>query len=242
MNDFYELKDNLNKIEEKIKVSFENKGLLLLSFVHRSFINENKKIINEHNERLEFLGDVALNLVVSTYLYNKLGLTAEGKLSHIRSNLVDGASCARYYKILELDPHVLLSKGEKEAHRGKTTIFADAFEALIGAIYLDRGFLICSHFIIDHFSKIFEKMCSSPEIDYKGKLQEYSQKKYHTPPEYRVLKEKGPEHQKTFDIVVIIDGKEMGYGSASSKKLAEIKAAENAYNTLNLKSFDGRNG
>ncbi|NGX41353.1 MAG: Ribonuclease 3 [Candidatus Anoxychlamydiales bacterium] len=242
MNDFYELKDNLNKIEEKIKISFENKDLLLLSFVHRSFINENKKIINEHNERLEFLGDAALNLVVSTYLYNKLSSTAEGKLSHIRSNLVDGASCAKYYKILELDSHVLLSKGEKEAKRGKTTIFADAFEALIGAIYLDKGFLVCSNFIIDNFSKIFEKMCSSPEIDYKGKLQEYSQKKHQTPPEYRVVKEKGPEHQKTFDIVVIINDKEIAYGSGSSKKLAEIEAAENAYNTLNLKSFEDNNG
>ncbi|NGX34568.1 MAG: hypothetical protein K1060chlam1_00921, partial [Candidatus Anoxychlamydiales bacterium] len=154
----------------------------------------------------------------------------------------DGVSCAKYYKLLALDEYVLMGKGEKEAIRGKTTIFADAFEALIGAIYLDKGFLICTEFIIDNFSKIFEDMCSFPEVDYKGKLQEYSQKKYLTPPEYRVLKESGPEHQKTFDIVAIINDEKVGYGSASSKKLAEIEAAENAYNALNLKSFEDENG
>lgn len=238
MNEYYTLEGNLHKIEEKIKIFFENKYLLSLSFVHRSFVNENKKVINEHNERLEFLGDGALNLAVSAYLYKKLPSVSEGQLSHIRSRLVDRSSCAKYYKILALDEYVLLSKGEKETMRGKTTIFADAFEALIGAIYLDKGFFIAQNFITDNFSEVFDKMCISPDVDYKGKLQEFCQKKYKKPPEYKVLEEKGPEHQKTFDVVVILDAKEMGFGKASSKKIAEINAAEDAFNNLNLKNFE----
>ncbi|NGX63483.1 MAG: Ribonuclease 3 [Candidatus Anoxychlamydiales bacterium] len=242
MNEYYELKDNLSKIEKIIKISFTNKDLLLLSFVHRSFVNENKKIVLLHNERLEFLGDSALNLIISTYLYKKLSKHTEGELSHIRSRLVDGSSCAKYYEILGLEKYMLLSRGEKEAKRGKIAIYSDAFEALVGAIYLDKGIEICQKFLLDNFSKLFDEMCLSPEIDYKGKLQEFCQKKYQKPPEYKVLKEKGPQHQKIFQVAVFVNDKKMGLGIGPSKKAAEQIAAEDAYNNLNLKNIEDDNG
>ena len=234
MNEYLSLKDNIKEVEKKINLSFEKKNLLLLSFVHRSFYNENKKIVNEHNERLEFLGDAALSLVVSSYLYEKFPTYPEGSLSHIRSRLVDASVCTKYYEILDLNNFVLLGKGEKEEKRGKSTIFSDAFEALIGAIYLDKGFIAVKNFILKNFEDIFDKTALNPEVDYKGALQEYSQKKYQFPPEYKVLKEEGPEHLKKFHVVVIINHKEWGVGYGKSKKQAEQVAAEDAYNNLKL--------
>lgn len=234
MNEYLKLKDSLKEVEEKINLTFENKDLLLLSFVHRSFFNENKKIIKEHNERLEFLGDAALSLVVSTYLYDKFPNYPEGKLSHIRSRLVDATVCANYYKILDLKDFVLLGKGEKDEKRGKASIFSDAFEALIGAIFLDKGYREVKNFILKNFESFFDKTALHPEVDYKGAIQEYSQKKYQTQPEYKVLKEEGPEHLKEFDVVVIINNKKQGFGKGKSKKQAEQIAAEEAYNNLKL--------
>ncbi|OGN59820.1 MAG: ribonuclease III [Chlamydiae bacterium RIFCSPHIGHO2_12_FULL_27_8] len=228
---------NITEIENKLKLTFKNKSLLALSFIHRSYVNEHKKIINEHNERLEFLGDTTLNMIVSEYLYLILQKAQEGKLSHIRSTLVNAPSCAKYYKLLNLDQFVLLGKGEeKTEERGKDTIFSDAFEALIGAIFLDFGFEKTKNFILDNFKDIFYQMIENPEIDYKGKLQEYSQKKYKLTPEYKVIKEEGPEHLKIFHIVVIINNEEVASAQGPSKKDAELQAAEIAYNKLNLKA------
>ncbi len=233
MNELLKLKDNLQEVEKKIKISFENKDLLLLSFVHPSYVNENKKIIEKHNERLEFLGDTILNFVVSEYLYKKLTTSPEGKLSHIRSRLINAHSCAKYYKILGLDKYILLGKGEKILPRGKITIFSDAFEALIGAIYLDKGLDEVRKFILENFENLIEEETIHPEIDYKSKLQEFCQKKYHCPPEYSILSEEGPEHLKIYHVAVFINGEKMGSGKGHSKKQAQQMAAEEAYNKLN---------
>jgi ribonuclease III len=235
MNEFVFLKNNLSNIENKIDVVFNNKDLLLLSFVHSSYVNENKKIINEHNERLEFLGDSILNFIVSDFLYNKLTTSTEGNLSSTRSRLVNAQACAKYYNILSLNDYLLLGKGEKMAQRGKETIFSDAFEALIGAIYLDKGFSFVKEFILKKFQSYFEKVIMHPEMDFKGKLQEYSQKKYQAPPEYKILKEEGPEHLKIFTVAVLINNEEISMGVGMSKKQAEQLAAENACNKLNIK-------
>ncbi|MFA6119300.1 MAG: ribonuclease III [Parachlamydiales bacterium] len=234
MNELSVLKNNLNEIENKINIVFQNKDLLMLSFIHSSYINENKKIITHHNERLEFLGDSALNFIVADYLYEKLSEAAEGKLSLIRSKLVNALSCAKYYHILKLDDYVILGKGEKVALRGKETIFSDAFEALIGAIYLDKGFNLTKEFILKNFQNDFDEAINNPGIDFKGKLQEYSQKKFQQPPEYKILKEEGPEHSKVFTVAVLINNEEMGLGKGFSKKQAELIAAEEAFNKLNL--------
>lgn len=234
MNELYKLKDSLQEVEKKINISFENKDLLILSFVHPSYVNENKKIIEDNNERLEFLGDTILNFIVSEYLYKKLPLEPEGKLSHIRSRLIDAESCAKYYRQLELDKYLLLGKGEKVLPRGKMTIFSDAFEALIGAIYLDKGLDEVRKFILNNFENLFENETINPEMDYKSKIQEFSQKKYHLPPEYKVINEEGPEHLRIFHVAVFINGEKMGYGKGTSKKQAEQMAAEDAYSKINL--------
>jgi len=234
MNDLDHLKENLQEVEKKIQISFEDKDLLLLSFIHRSYVNENKKIINVHNERLEFLGDTILNFIVSEYLYKKLD-SSEGVLSHIRSRLINAASCAKYYKLLGLNEYILLGKGEKILPRGKISIFSDAFEALIGAIYLDKGLEEGRNFILKNFKNLFDSEIIYPEIDYKSKLQEFSQKKYHSPPEYSVLKEEGPEHLKIYHVVVFINGEKKGFGKGSSKKQAEQLAAKEAYNKIDIK-------
>jgi ribonuclease III len=232
MNEFFELQNKIDKIEDLIDISFDNKNLLILSFVHSSFINENKKIVSEHNERLEFLGDSALSLVVSAYLYQKLSKEPEGKLSHIRSRLVDAKSCAKYYEDLKLFEFVLMGKGEKEVKRGKIAIYSDAFEALIGAIYLDKGFLEVQKFLLKNFSQVFDKIATFAEVDYKGALQEYCQKNYQKIPKYKIIEEKGPEHLKTFKVGVFLDEKKLAQGTGSSKKIAEILAAKNAYKKL----------
>jgi ribonuclease-3 len=232
MNDLFKLKENLKEVEKKIGISFKNKELLLLSFIHRSYVNENKKIITQHNERLEFLGDTILNFIISEYLFKNLPTYSEGKLSHIRSRLINALSCAKYFKILKLNDYVLLGKGQKAVKRGKLTIFSDAFEALIGAIYLDRGWTVVKNFVLQRFETIFKEILVHPEIDYKSKLQEFSQKKYQKPPEYITLKEEGPEHLKIFHVVVLINDKEKGSGKGSSKKEAQQMAAEEAYNKI----------
>ncbi|NGX28263.1 MAG: Ribonuclease 3 [Candidatus Anoxychlamydiales bacterium] len=234
MNEYLELKESIGEVEKKINLTFENKDLLLLSFVHRSFFNENKKVIQEHNERLEFLGDAALSLVVSHYLYSRFPNYPEGKLSHIRSRLVDATSCTNYYKLLDVKDFLLLGRGEKDEKRGKASIFSDAFEALIGAIFLDKGFEGVKDFILKNFENFFEEIALHPEADYKGAIQEYSQKKYQTQPEYKILKEEGPEHLKEFHVVVIINNKKLGCGKGKSKKQAEQMAAEEAFNNLKL--------
>ncbi|MBN2479217.1 MAG: ribonuclease III [Parachlamydiales bacterium] len=227
MNKLDELKNNISAIEEKIGFSFKDKNLLILSFIHRSFVNENKKIVSEHNERLEFLGDTALNLVVSDYLYNKLEMQTEGSLSHIRSRLVNATICSKYFENLNLVSDLLLGKGEEKTElRGKESIYADAFEAIIGAIYLDQGFETVKKFILKNFKNIFDEVAVKPELDYKGKLQEYSQKKFGVPPVYEVIKEEGPEHLKTFYIDVIINNEKVASATGMSKKEAEQKAAE----------------
>ena len=239
MSSMNKLLKNLKAVEEKIHLGFVDKNLLLLSFVHSSFVNENKKIVNDHNERLEFLGDSILNLIISEYLYLKFPSYPEGKLSHIRSNLINANVCAKYYSALGLNEYVLLGKGEKILQRGKKAIYADAFEALIGAIYLDKGWEIVKNFVIDNFKSFFEKEFESPEMDYKSLLQDFSQKNYHSLPEYVVVKQEGPEHLKIFYTKVLINGQEMGFGKGNSKKQSQMLAAEDAYKKLTKEEKDG---
>ena len=237
MNKLEKLKNNLAKIQDKIGIKFKNEELLILALVHSSFYNENKKTLPGHNERLEFLGDSALNLVVSDFLFKEMPKVSEGSLSHIRSLLVNANICAKYFDMLGLKEHLLLGKGEEKTEkRGKTNIFADGFEAFVGAIYLDRGFDVLKKFLLKNFKDTFEKNIFSPELDYKGKLQEYCQKKYKSIPVYEVIKEEGQEHQKTFYVAVLINNKEIAKGEGSSKKIAELEASKKAFEKLERNS------
>jgi len=232
MSPIEELKRELPNIEKILGYSFHDKNLLILSFVHRSFVNENKKLIDEHNERLEFLGDAVLGCIVSDFLYALLPEETEGKLSTLRSELIDSSSCCEYLQDLGLEKYIQLGKGEQVTSRGRKNILADVFEAIIAAIFLDGGHKKAKDFIFKHFEGKFKKRVEEPSHNYKAELQDFFQKNYQTAPVYQTLKETGPQHQKLFHVAVFLNEKEMGKGSGLSKKEAQQMAAKNALNNL----------
>lgn len=233
MNIFEKLFDQISVIEERLGYTFKKRDLLILSFVHRSFFNEHRDLVSGHNERLEFLGDSVLGLIISDYLYEYLPDHEEGQLSHLRSHLVEAGSCVNYFCKLALENYALLGRGERmNDGRGRDSILADMFEALIGAIYLDGGLEEVKVFFFRHFYDAVEVALKQPLRNWKAELQDYSQKRYQRPPIYKVLKESGPDHSKIFEVVAYIEDKEVGIGSGSSKKQAEQAAAQNALNNL----------
>jgi len=231
MSLLYDLRKRLHEIEEKIHYAFSNKDLLILSLVHRSFLNEHKEEFPEHNERLEFLGDSVLGLVISDYLYHRLPNHPEGELSQLRSQLVDAPSCAQYLQKLALVDYILLGRGEKLCN-GKTSILADVFEALIGACYLDGGMTVVKKFLLTHFDSEIETAIGNPARNYKAELQDYSQKKWQKAPVYKIAQESGPDHAKVFHVLVYLEEKEAGIGIGSSKKEAEQRAAFEALSRI----------
>lgn len=225
MTPFETLRFSLPKIEEILGSPFGNKDLLMLAFVHRSFVNEHRDLIGEHNERLEFLGDSVLGLAMADYLYRRLPSYPEGSLSQLRSRLVDAVACTRFLQKLKLGDYILLGKGEQLSGKAKDSIQADVFEAIIGAMYLDGGLGIVRSFLTFHFEADIEEAIGSPARNYKAELQDYSQKKYQKPPAYRVVDESGPDHAKIFHVAVSIENEDLGLGAGSSKKEAEQRAA-----------------
>jgi ribonuclease-3 len=222
-------------IEERIQYTFHDKNFLKLAFVHRSFFNEHRDIVDQHNERLEFLGDSVFGLLVSDYLYDKLPIETEGHLSHLRSQIVEASSCVQMIQKLNVAEFVLLGRGESmNDGRGRETIMADLFEALIGAIYLDGGIEEVKTFFFRHFELQIQAHLSMPNRNWKAELQDYSQKKYQKPPIYKVVKETGPDHSKIFHVLALIEEKEVGEGTGSSKKEAAQNAAEDALYKLGV--------
>lgn len=230
-----ELLKRTEEIEKKLGYTFNNKKLLFLAFVHRSFFNEHRDLIDQHNERLEFLGDSVLGLMISDYLYNQLPNEAEGHLSLLRSQVVESGSCARFAHQIGVAQYVLLGRGERmNDGKGKETIIADLFEALIGAIYLDGGFEAAKEFFFGHFEEGVISHLSQPIRNWKAELQDYSQKKYQKPPVYKVIQEEGPDHGKIFHVIATIGDQPLGEGKGSSKKEAEQAAAANALQHLEM--------
>lgn len=227
---------DLPSIEKNIGYVFENKDLLVLCFTHRSFVNELKGRTVPHNERLEFLGDSVLGLVIAEYLYHRLPGHPEGLLSQLRSRLVDSQSCAQFLQKLELTDAILLGRGERLAEgHAKVSIRADVFEALVGAIYLDGGLAVVKSFILRHFDEQIEQVIGSPSRNYKAELQEFSQKKFQKAPVYKVIEETGPDHAKVFHVLVFLADQETGMGIGSSKKEAEQQAAFDALSKMEVR-------
>ncbi len=223
----------LSVVESRLGYLFKNKKLLRQAFIHRSYFNEHRDEVHEHNERLEFLGDSILGLLISDYLYHYLPSQAEGELSRLRAHLVEAGSCAKFLQKLDLSEYVQLGRGERmNEGRGRETILADLFEALIGAIYLDGGMEGAKQFFWSHFQDEIQKILEHPARNWKAELQDYSQKKYQRPPVYKVLREEGPDHSKIFVIGAYLDDQEMGQGTGSSKKEAEQASAQNAIEKL----------
>ena len=219
----------LEEFQSRNNLKFSDATLLKTVFVHRSYLNEAGDNTQSHNERLEFLGDAVLELVVTEYLYKTFN-NPEGELTNWRSSIVKGEVLAKVAAEIELGEYLFLSRGEEKSggrHRG--LILANTFEALIGAVYLDMGYDKASDFIHKYL------ICLLPEIiekrlyiDPKSRLQEVCQEDLGATPEYRVLNEQGPDHQKEFVIGVYAAGKQMAQGSGSSKQRAEQNAASEA--------------
>ncbi|MFA6252523.1 MAG: ribonuclease III [Candidatus Paceibacterota bacterium] len=225
------------QFEERLNLKFKNKELLTQAFCHRSFLNENPKFVLGHNERLEFLGDAVLELVTTEYLYSNYPDKPEGEMTGWRASLVNSNILFELAKELEFEDVLLLSQGEiKEKGKNKKYILADAFEALIGALYLDQGYDACKKFIETHL--ILPKL---PEIiekklykDPKSLFQEKAQEIVMVTPTYQVLKETGPDHMKQFQVGVFIGEEMVTDGEGTSKHEAELNAAERA---LKLKNW-----
>lgn len=236
---FYTYEDLLQKIEEieaKIGHTFSDKSLLISACTHCSYMNEHKNHVGGHNERLEFLGDSVLNLIVSTYLYDELKNSPEGELSYLRAQIVSASSCAKFLQHLELQKYLLVGKGEQiHQGRGQVSLLCDFFEAILGAYFLDTNFETVQHFFITTFSNMLLKILKTPEKNWKALLQEAIQKKYNEIPQYKILLEEGPDHEKTFEVQVIVQNREFGRGRGSSKKTAEQEAAQKALVMLDPK-------
>ena len=210
-------------------VEFNNIGLLITAFTHRSYVNEHKKTVFEHNERLEFLGDAVLELVVTEYLYNNFD-EQEGVLTNWRSALVRTESIGAAAEESDFEPFLRLSRGEKRGtDRAKAQILANSYEAVLGALYLDQGYGPAEKFINKTIlSKLPDILASGSWMDAKSRLQELAQSRESSTPVYRVLDEHGPDHEKTFTIGVFISGKLRGKGVGYSKQIAQQQAAEKA--------------
>lgn len=228
------LQQNIAAIEKKLGYVFRDRSLLTLAFIHRSYINENRAVTH-HNERLEFLGDAVLGMLISDYLYCYLPSTAEGQLSYLRSRLVEASSCVNYVQNLNIAPYILLGKGERmNDGRGRDSILADLFEAIMGAIYLDGGLEAAKDFLFRNFSPQIEDILKTPLRNWKALLQDHCQKKYQQTPTYHVLQASGPDHSKIFEISVLINQQELGRGKGASKKEAQQAAAADAISRFNL--------
>lgn len=226
MSPIEQLQTQIAMIEERIGHVFKDKDLIITAFLHRSYLNENKDIKLNHNERLEFLGDTVLGLIVSEWLYIRFPESKEGELSFLRSRLIEASSCVSFLKVLGIEKHVLLGRGERmNDGRGRESIQADLFEAIIGAIYLDGGLEASKAFFLTHFMKEIEGIIEMPVCNYKAVLQDYAQKKYQQQPVYQVMIETGPDHSKMFDVAVLVNGEIWGVGKGSSKKEAQQEAA-----------------
>lgn len=229
MDHYKQLLENFSQIEACIGYAFKNKKLLTLAFIHSSFYHENREIVEGHNERLEFLGDAVFGLIISNYLHETLFYHSEGELSHIRSRVIEASTCAFFVEKLCIGNYLLLGKGERRGgKRGRETILADFFEALLGAIFLDGGLTEVHSFFFRHFTDDVQRVIEAPTRNWKAELQDYSQKRYQRPPQYRILSESGPDHNKLFHVGVYIDEQQFGSGQGSSKKEAEILSAEQA--------------
>lgn len=222
--------ENLPKLEKTIGVVFDNKDLLLQAFIHRSYLNENPNFHLSDNERLEFLGDAVLELVVTESLYHAYPQKPEGELTNWRASLVNAKMLAKISNSLDFNDFLLLSKGEaKEIGKARQDIMANAFEALIGAIYIDQGYAVCQNFLqrtlITELPHIIEARLFK---DPKSHFQEKAQEQAGVTPNYKVLEDWGPDHAKHFVVGIFLGEDLIAKGEGLSKQEAEEHAAKNA--------------
>jgi len=221
---------NFEKFEKSAGVIFKDKSLLKQAFTHRSYINENRTLNLKHNERMEFLGDAVLELVVTDFLYKRFHDSDEGDMTSLRSALVNADTCSQVAQKLGANEFLLLSKGEsKDTGRARQYILANTLEAFIGAIYLDQGYEVAKNFILTHITPLTEEIIKDGAwIDSKSLLQEKVQENVGITPVYKTERESGPDHDKHFVVRVYVGSEKYGEGEGKSKQDAEQAAAQSA--------------
>lgn len=227
--------DWIEPLQENLNYKFNNINLLKTALTHSSYANENKMKITENNERLEFLGDTIVNLIVSHHLYKKYHDYPEGELTKIRAKVVCESSLAFAARKIDLGKYLLLGKGEEATGgRERDSILADTSEALAGAIYIDSDYDTTNKILLKNFEEdlVYAVAKGNLFTDYKTELQERFQRISKTKIEYRVLKEVGPDHNKIFYMDVIVNDKTIGKGTGKNKKEAEQMAAKEALSIL----------
>lgn len=219
-----------DSFETKIGYSFKDKRLIEQAFTHRSYLNENRQPGREHNERLEFLGDAVLELVVTEFLYAKYPDKPEGELTAYRAALVNTVSISDAAGKLGMNEYLLLSRGEaRDTGRARQIILANAFEALIGALYLDAGYGEAKDFIAAQlFHKTEEVVAKRLWQDAKSRIQEIAQEKLKVTPVYELVGQSGPDHDRTFVVAAVLAGTSVAKGEGRSKQEAEQNAAQRA--------------
>lgn len=219
--------EQFKKFEEAIGVEFHDKNLLKTAFTHRSYLNENASAGMEHNERLEFLGDAVLELIVTSYLYKTFPDKPEGDLTAYRSSLVNTNSISDTAQALGMNEYLLLSKGEaKDTGKARQYILANTYESVIGAMYLDQGYDVASRFIaMTLFEKLQEIIDKKLYKDAKSYVQELAQEHENVTPTYQVMYENGPDHDKNFEVGVYFGEQLIAKGKGKSKQEAEQSAA-----------------
>jgi ribonuclease-3 len=217
-------------VEKILQHDFSNKGFITSAITHRSYLNEHREADWEHNERLEFLGDAVLELVVTRFLFDKYPEKPEGELTAVRAALVNTVSLSAASERLKVDPFLLMSKGEsKDTGRARAYILANAFEAFVGALYLDAGYDRAAQFIAENlFAKTEEIVEKRLWQDPKSRFQELAQEHYSVTPTYETLHTDGPDHDRTFTIGVFLKRDKVAEGTGRSKQEAEQAAAEMA--------------
>jgi ribonuclease-3 len=227
----------LDDLQQKIGIQFSNVAILKQALVHKSFINENPSAGIHDNERMEFLGDSLLNFTVAEKLYTDFPKLPEGKLTEIRISLIRQEKLAEKAALINLGDYMLMGKGE-ELTGGRTRLnnLADAFEALIAAIYIDRGMECARTFVLDNFRhEVPAIKAGRLAVNYKALLQELTQAEYKCLPDYEVVEATGPDHDKMFCVSVSVGEVILAVGSGKSKKIAESEAARLAYSKLTAK-------
>ena len=217
-------------LEEAIGMKFSDEMLLRQALVHRSFLNENPEFDLPSNERLEFLGDALLDFIVGEYLYQQYPDMDEGNLTSLRASLINASALAQFARCVDLGSYAYLSHGEDErGGRTREGLLADAFEALVAAIYLDQGLQAMRQFVIPLVGPEAHRIVEAGlERDHKSRLQEWTQRALSVTPKYRIVKERGPDHDKEFTVEVLVGDEVYGRGQGRSKQAAEQDAAQEA--------------
>ena len=224
--------EQLAELERALGYRFQRVELLNQALTHKSYVHEQREPA-QHNERLEFLGDAVLGLVISDYCYGRFADLTEGELSKLRASLVNDGNLARIARRLELGSYLLVGRGEElTGGRAKASLLADTFEAVLAAIYLDSSLGDVYQVVLQCFQEDLATIFHVGYKDYKSELQEYTQGKFGCVPTYSVVRERGPDHEKVFEVEIAIRRQLQGWGAGKSKKEAEQEAARKVLEAL----------